>query len=67
MTKRHLKMLAATLRADRPDGNAPCLPVVTFTWKTIVEEIVEDIATTCGKFDPAFDRQKFLDECGVED
>ena len=63
MTKRHLKMLAATLRADRPYGNAPCLPLITFTWKTIVE----DIATTCGKFDPAFERRKFLDACGVED
>ena len=65
MTKRHLKMLAATLRADRPlhVGWRIENPLITFTWKTIVE----DIATTCGKFDPTFERQKFLDACGVED
>ncbi len=60
MTKKHFEALAFELKAERPgDGWDPNKRV---QW----ELDVKAVASVAGRFNPAFDRGRFLKACGLE-
>ena len=59
MTKKHFDALAAALRHQQPMFNDAAVA----QW----ECDVDSIAGVCARFNPNFDRARFLAACGVED
>ena len=56
MTRKHFEALAAELRQVK-SANA---------WETWIG-CVEATATVCARFNPTFDRARFLTACGVQE
>ena len=64
MTRMHFKALADVLKATRPDSESTDLVTMAKFEQWIID--ARAIADTCGRFNPQFDRARFLDACGVE-
>jgi hypothetical protein len=59
MTRKHFEALAAEMWATRPPVEAIARP----QWR----RDVEGLADVCARFNPHFDRARFLKACGVEE
>jgi hypothetical protein len=63
MSKKHFEALAATLRANKPDGNGLyCRGPAYDQWQTDCCAV----ADACRDANPRFDVGKFLSACGVQ-
>jgi len=60
MTRKHFEALAAALKDRKPMGT---IPYTTDQW----ELDCEGMASVCARFNPNFDRARFLKACGVEE
>jgi hypothetical protein len=65
MTKKHFEALTAAMKASKPmrhlmDGREE--PIAPAQWK----HDTCTIADVCARFNPNFDRARFLKACGVE-
>jgi hypothetical protein len=71
MTKKHFEALAAALKFIKPSGNPVCPPkdvkVFLAGQQREWDYAVEATADVCSKFNPNFDRARFLKACGVEE
>ena len=70
MSKKHFEALAAALKFIKPSGNPVCPPkdVKVFHAGQVKEwdYATEAVADACARFNPNFDRARFLKACGVE-
>ena len=57
MSKKHFQALAEALKSARALGN----PLTDVQWMCDVK----GVANVCARFNPLFDRAKFLKACGV--
>jgi hypothetical protein len=60
MTKKHFEALAAALRQSQIDFKGK------FAEQVGSEDAARRIADVCARFNPNFDRARFLKACGVE-
>lgn len=63
MTKKHFDALAAALKEARL---AFALPIGVETAETQSHRDILMVASVCARFNPNFDRARFLTACGVE-
>lgn len=61
MTKKHFEALAAALKAEQPGTNWDPNKHVQYRLD------VRAVADVCARFNPNFDRARFLKACGVEE
>ena len=61
MSKKHFEALAAALRASQPNSDDHGGSLLT-QWQLDVDVVTE----ACARFNPNFDRARFLAACGVE-
>jgi acetyl-CoA acetyltransferase len=72
MTRRHFIAFAAALKAAQPTHYSKVTPLdsqETARRMAYLDQWRRDVATTadvCARFNPAFDRARFLAACGVE-
>ena len=62
LTKKHFDALAAALSNTRP-GVGSKSSLLDWQWKSDVGTV----ANVCARFNPNFDRARFLAACGVEE
>ena len=71
MSKKHLEALAAALKFIKPSGNPVCRPQDVKVFLAGQEKewtyATEAVADVCARFNPNFDRARFLAACGVEE
>jgi pyrroloquinoline quinone (PQQ) biosynthesis protein C len=70
MTRNHFVLIAATIKAQRDDARkSEALETDGSLWavEVALDSLSRDMASTLGRFNPSFDRDRFLKACGVED
>jgi hypothetical protein len=60
MTKKHFEALAAALAGMGKSAHGISCESVCF------KSVVNEVADVCARFNPTFDRARFLAACGVE-
>ena len=67
MSKKHFVALATALRGSEPKNDGGVFTAKEQTARFIQWQIdVENITSVCARFNPNFDRARFLKACGVE-
>lgn len=64
MTKKHFDALAAALRAQKPEDTFDENRLLLIIQWRADAKVVADV---CARFNPNFDRARFLAACGVEE
>ena len=65
MSKKHFEALAAALKAQRPDSDN-CFQENRAAFLMQWQADTKATADVCARFNPNFDRKRFLQACGVE-
>lgn len=65
MSKKHYEALANALARVRPNCTSDCLNAMAeyAAERVLWQALVNDIANVCSRFNPRFDRQRFIDAC----